>query len=416
MNSKELIKKRYVECLRENPSLFIGVELEFPIVHLGHQATNPQVSKALMSELIERAGFQALKLDEEGYPIALAHDNGDSILFEVSYNTLEFAFAKAEKIGEVEQRFRDYLALIQPFLRSHRHELQGVGIHPNWHINDNSPVKTARYRMLSEFLKLSKDYEQCHSFPEYGAFICGNQVQFDLDRRDLVRVLNAFNKIEAVKAYLFAHSELESVLPDYAITRDYFWEDSMHGIFPENIGVYHKEFVSEEDYIDYMAQSAMFSVEREGGYHFFHPVRVADYFQASELVCASSGERLLPQESDIAYHRSYHYQELTARGTVEFRSICTQPLARTFAPIAFHLGLMVNLAAFEELLAQTDFFNQFGTDYGQLRQRFARKRLSERERLAIGQLSSALLECSLIGLKERGFGEEQYLSGLMVDR
>ena len=33
-------------------------------------------------------------------------------------------------------------------------------------------------------------------------------------------------------------------------------------------------------------------------------------------------------------HRSYQFQDLTTRGTVEFRSVCTQPFSATFAPAA----------------------------------------------------------------------------------
>ena len=51
-------------------------------------------------------------------------------------------------------------------------------------------------------------------------------------------------------------------------------------------------------------------------------------------------------------HRSYQYQDLTTRGTVEFRSVCTQPLDRTFASAAFHLGLLVNLDKLEAYLGQ----------------------------------------------------------------
>ena len=47
------------------------------------------------------------------------------ILFEVSYNIIEFAFAKASRIAEVEERLGTYLSMIQPNLRDHNHELQG---------------------------------------------------------------------------------------------------------------------------------------------------------------------------------------------------------------------------------------------------------------------------------------------------
>ena len=52
------------------------------------------------------------------------------ILFEVSYNIIEFAFAKASRIAEVEERLGTYLSMIQPYLRDHNHELQGWGVNP----------------------------------------------------------------------------------------------------------------------------------------------------------------------------------------------------------------------------------------------------------------------------------------------
>ena len=67
------------------------------------------------------------------------------------------------------------------------------------------------------------------------------------------------------------------------------------------------------------------------------------HFNGDEII-------ICPQEKDFGTHRSYQYQDLTTRGTVEFRSVCTQPLDRTFASAAFHLGLLVNLDKFRSLL------------------------------------------------------------------
>ena len=50
------------------------------------------------------------------------------ILFEVSYNIIEFAFAKDSRIAEVKERLGTYLSMIQPYLRDHNHELQGWGV------------------------------------------------------------------------------------------------------------------------------------------------------------------------------------------------------------------------------------------------------------------------------------------------
>ena len=97
--------------------------------------------------------FQADKYDSYNNPIQLIDKvSGDMILFEVSYNTIEFAFAKAERISEVEERLDTYLSIIQPYLQNHNHELQGWGVNPNWAKNDNRPVKSPRYEMLMDLV------------------------------------------------------------------------------------------------------------------------------------------------------------------------------------------------------------------------------------------------------------------------
>ncbi|HFI0453981.1 TPA: gamma-glutamylcysteine synthetase, partial [Streptococcus suis] len=119
-----------------------------------------------------------------------------------------------------------------------------------------------------------------------------------------------------------------------------------------------------------------------------------------------------PHIDDLKSHRSYHYQELTKRGTVEFRSICTQPFESTFAPTAFQLGLLVNLEKFEKILEETDFFDFFGRDYKHLRKQFSVKCLTKMEREILEKLSRELVACAKEGLKARGMGEEKYLLAL----
>ena len=81
-------------------------------------------------------------MDDDQNPIQLVHcTSKDRILFELSYNTIEFAFEKAHSIDEVAERFEAYLKIIQPILQEDHHEIQGHGIHPQWQKNDNSPVK-----------------------------------------------------------------------------------------------------------------------------------------------------------------------------------------------------------------------------------------------------------------------------------
>lgn len=410
------LRERYLAPLKEQPELYIGVELEFPIVNLRGQATDIELSKALMSYLLTQ-GFELVRTDQEGQPIEVKQvTRGDVILFELSYNTLEVAFAKTRTIGEVAERLEAYLDLIQPFLRQADHELQGCGLHPHWQLNDNRPVALPRYQMLGAYLALGANEQSCHPFADYGAFICGNQVQFDLSRANYLRTINAFNQIEAAKAYLFPNSAFEGHSWDTKIARDYFWEESMHGLIKENVGVYPRTFTSEQDYLDYMSQSALFTVQRQERTYYFSPRSLTAYF-AEKSVSAQdlAGQKhvLHPQLGDMAYHRSYHYQVLTTRGTVELRSVCTQPLDRTFAPIAFQLGLLINLDALEAYLGQAPFFVSQGRDYPALRRRFSKSKLSQEEQQDIQQFSQDLLDLARQGLLARQQGEETYLSPLV---
>ena len=416
--SVELLKKRYLKNIKENPDLFIGIELEFPIVNLEGKATDGEVVKDLFRYLPSVLGFTIEKVDDFGNPIQLLDPvSQDTILFEVAYTTIEFAFGKAESIQEVEERLNFYMATIQNKLGEANHAIVGCGIHPNWDKNENCSVAYPRYQMLMAYLNLSrsKTSRGLHDFPEYGAFLCGSQVQLDVSRSNYLRVINAFTQIEAAKAFLFANSEFSGADWDTKISRDIFWEESMHGIYPENVGVNTRLFKDEDDFFDYLNHSAIFTAERDGQTYYFYPIQARDYLATPEIQAFDlNGEEVLiyPQEKDFETHRSYQYQDLTTRGTVEFRSVCTQPLGRTFTSAAFHLGLLVNLDKLEAYLETTPFFKKFGRDYKFLRRQFSKKKLTDEEKTAIIEFSKDLLLLADEGLKMRNKQEMSYLQPL----
>ena len=416
--AKELLKQRYYEPIKEQPELFVGIELEYPVVNLSGNATDVSLTKRLLAYLLDNFDFQADKYDSDNNPIQLIDkDSGDMILFEVSYNTIEFAFAKAERISEVEERLDTYLGIIQPYLQNDNHELQGWGVNPNWAKNDNRPVKSPRYEMLMDFLELSKAKNDSffHDYPEYGSFICGSQVQLDVSKTSYLRVLNAFNQIEGPKAVLLANSDFWGSDWDLALSRDVFWENSMHGVFKENAGVFPKVFKSEDDYFSYLSETAIFTAKRGDETYYFEPIRAKDYLSTPSVKARSiHGEvvTIEPSEEDFKTHRSYQFQDLTTRGTVEFRSVCTQPFSATFASAALHLGLLVNLETLESILKDTSLFEVFDYDYLRIRCLFSKKEISKDDFKLILPLTEALLTCAEDGLKNRGFGEEVYLAPL----
>ena len=409
----KLLKEKYLSNMKEDSELFVGVELEFPIVEINGNKTNIEVTKNLFRTLANLLDFKVEKMDDDQNPIQLVHcSSKDRILFELSYNTIEFAFERAHSIDEVAKRFEAYLKIIQPILQENNHEIQGHGIHPLWKENDNSPVKIERYKMLMAFLAMNGTGMKTHPYPSYGAFICGNQVQLDVRRDNYIRIINAFNKIEAAKAYLFSNSEFSSEAWDTKIARDIFWEESLHGYYRENVGIFPKDYQSEEEFFNNLARTAIFTVTREGKSYYFKPIRVEDYLDQKEIIAyTTDGEEknINPVKEDLKQHRSYQFQDLTARGTVEFRSVCTQPLETTFAPIAFELGLFVQLEKLENYLEHCSFLKNEKQDYRNLRKKYSKKILSKKEKEKIKTFSKELLEISKSGLLERGYEEEKYL-------
>ena len=409
----KLLKEKYLSNMKEDSELFVGVELEFPIVETNGNKTNIEVTKNLFRTLANLSDFEVEKIDDEQNPIQLIYcSSKDRILFELSYNTIEFAFERARSINEVAKRFEAYLKIIQPILQENNHEIQGHGIHPLWKENDNSPVKIERYKMLMAFLAMNGTGMKTHSYPSYGAFICGNQVQLDVRRDNYLRIINAFNKIEAAKAYLFSNSEFSAEAWDTKIARDIFWEESLHGYYKENVGIYPKDYQSEEEFFNNLARTAIFTATREGKSYYFKPIRVEDYLDQKEITAytADGNEKIIkPVKEDLKQHRSYQFQDLTARGTVEFRSVCTQPLETTFAPIAFELGLFVELEKLENFLEDSSFFKNEEQDYRKLRKKYSKKILSKEEKEAIQSFSKDLLDIAEAGLMKRGCGEEKFL-------
>ena len=149
------------------------------------------------------------------------------------------------------------------------------------------------------FLELSKAKNDpfFYDYPEYGSFICGSQVQLDVSKTSYSRVLNAFNQIEGPKEVLLANSEFWGSDWDLALSRDVFWENSMHGVFEENAGVFPKVFENEDDYFSYLSETAIFTAKRGDETYYFEPIRAKDYL--SKLLLQNHAILSHPQHKTI---------------------------------------------------------------------------------------------------------------------
>ncbi len=413
------IKEKYIDPTRRKRRTRAGVEFELPIVCLDRRPVDFDLVHRLTAGFIERFGFTKLSRDDEG-AVYSAGDTvtGDILSFDCSYNTLELSFGAEEDLNRVYERFVSYYEHIQSVLLPERHTLTGMGVNPYHDINLREPIPNGRYRMLLHHLSSYPKYAglmSFHSRPDFGLFSCASQVQLDVEEPALARTLNAFTKLEPLKAVLFSNSlwgEDNCVL----CGRDHFWRDSLHGLNPHNVDMYEVELSSSEDVAEYIKSMSIYCTERDGKYINFPPMPLRSYFSADrvrgEYYDGGSYKSIEfePELSDLGYLRSFKFEDVTYRGTVEFRSVCEQPVSEIMSPSAFHLGLLQELDALEQLLDTDRAVYHKGYSASELRELLDRRELPDFIRQ--DELRALLVKIVALaerGLRKRGFGEERFV-------
>ena len=212
----KVVYEKYLFPTKDNNKNLIGIELELPILNLNKDPVNFDVIHELSLQLSKEYNFQPFSTDSEGkIYCGKIISNGDSFSFDYSYNNLEFSMGSEEDINIIYRRFSDYYKFTIAFLSNYNHTITGMGINPYRYYNNNSAISAERYRMIEDHLASYTNYsnlKKFHSFPEFGAFSCASQVQLDVSEDKLIRVINAFEKLEPIKALLFSNSSVESSL------------------------------------------------------------------------------------------------------------------------------------------------------------------------------------------------------------
>ena len=84
----KLLKDKYLSNMKESTELFVGVELEFPIVEINGNKTNIEVTKKLFQTLADFPEFEIEKKDQDNNPIQLNLHLRELILFVRLLNAL----------------------------------------------------------------------------------------------------------------------------------------------------------------------------------------------------------------------------------------------------------------------------------------------------------------------------------------
>jgi len=417
---KNRIYQKYIKPTKNNKEEYIGIEIEIPIINLNKEPVNFNVVHKVTNIFKDKFNnFDIEETDYEGNINALKNkSNNDIICFDCSYNNIEFAMGKEKDLFTINKRFRKYYKFIKKELEKNNHTLVGMGINPYWKYNVKEPIPNERYLMLYHHLKTYPQYKNpmyFHHYPEYGLFSSASQIQLDVPYDELINTINISTKLEPIKAILFSNSVFLGENTDYLCYRDIFWEYSTHGINPHNIGMYDFKLKDINSLINYLSTLNIYCVVRDGHYINFTSMNLYNYFSKDKITgdYYDNGEyktiEFTPSLDDIDYVRSFKFIDLTFRGTIEYRSVCTQPIKDTISSPAFQIGLKHKVNELNELFDNSDLYNH-GYSSSELRKLFIKKDLpkfiSEDE---LYDLCKKIVDLSREGLKERGYGEEVFL-------
>lgn len=422
---KKQLYQRFIEPTTKGYKDFIGIEIEIPILNLEKTAVNFIIVHKVTGIFLENfTQFKPKVTDHNGHFCSLIDEKtGDIISYDCSYNNLEFSLGKEKDLNKVYERFKIYYEFFKKTFEKYNHTLTGIGINPYRKYNNHIPIPSQRYQMLYHHLcsysKYSKLPKYFHDYPEYGMFSSASQVQLDVEEKDLIKTINTFSKVEPLKAVLFSNSVLLEENEDLICCRDMFWQDSTHGINPHNIGMYETELEDINDMIKYIESLNIYCTMRDGFYINFPTINILDYFNKDTVEgdYCDKGKygkvKFHPELNDIKYLRSFKFLDLTYRGTIEYRSVCTQPIRDAMSVGAFQLGLKHNLNKVEKLLKDDTVIYHQGYTATELRRLFVNRNLpSFVNEDKLYELLYELLDLSKEGLEKRGYDEEAFLNPL----
>ena len=421
---KQLLFDRFIKPTINNQNNYIGVEIEMPILNLDKKPVNFEIVHNITEKFIEHFDFLPVGIDEDGNIYsAKSSQNSDILSYDCSYNNLELSFGKEENLFEIQKRFDVYYRYLQEIFRLYNYTLTGMGVNPYRVYNKNEPIPNGRYRMLYHHLSSYPMYGNLpmyfHSYPKFGMFSSASQVQLDANYNDLPRLINVFSELEPIKAVLFSNSVLTGDHEEYICCRDIFWENSTHGINPHNIGMYNQKFENVEEIVNYISTTSIYCVERDGKYINFSPILFSDYLKLEGIVGEyyENGRyrKILVQPSvyDIEYLRTFKFEDITYRGTIEFRSVCCQPISDSMVVAAFHLGIKNNLDKAEQILQNDTVLLGNGYITTELRKRLIKTEMPSFIDIdGLYRLARDVVDAASDGLKSRGKGEEILLAPL----
>lgn len=421
---RDKLYNEFIEPTKQKKN-FIGIEIEVPIINLNKEPVDFDIVHKITDKFQkEFNSFFPNGIDYDGNTFSLKNpNNSDIVCYDCSYNNIEFAMGREKDLFTINDRFITYYTYVKEEFEKYNYTLTGMGINPYRRYNKEIPIPSERYLMLYHHLKSFNKYNDIpmhfHDYPGYGMFSSASQVQLDVHYDDLIKTVNTFTKIEPIKALLFSNSVLMDENKHMICFRDVLWEYSTHGINPHNIGMYDVDFEDIEDFINYLETLNIYCVMRDDAYINFESINLLEYFNKDSIkgeIYNKNGYReieIKPNINDIDYLRAFKFINLTFRGTVEFRSVCTQPISDTMSVAAFHLGLKDKIDELNEFISKDRVVYHKGYTASELRKLLIKDEIpSFINKKDLCELTNNILDIAKEGLCQRGLGEETFLKPL----
>ena len=418
--------KEFIEPTKQRKN-FIGIEIEVPIINLNKKPVDFDIVHKITDNFKkEFSDFSPNGIDYDGNTFSLKNpNNSDIVCYDCSYNNIEFAMGREKDLFTINNRFIEYYNYVKEEFEKYNYTLTGMGINPYRRYNKEIPIPSERYLMLYHHLKSFNKYNDIpmhfHNYPGYGMFSSASQVQLDVHYNDLIKTINTFTKIEPIKALLFSNSVLMDENKHLTCFRDALWEYSTHGINPHNIGMYDVDFEDIDDILNYLETLNIYCVMRDGAYINFETINLLEYFNKDSIkgdIYDKKGYRQIeikPNINDIDYLRAFKFINLTFRGTVEFRSVCTQPISDTMSVAAFHLGLKEKIDELHEFISKDRVIFHKGYTASELRKLLIQDEIpSFINKKKLCELTNNILNIAKDGLNKEDWEKKYFLNHYII--
>lgn len=270
--------------------------------------------------------------------IALTGKSGANISLEPG-GQFELSGAPLETLHETCEEVHEHLRQLREVNSELGVAMIGMGFHPTLTREDAPWMPKGRYKIMREYM--TKVGTMGHDMM---LRTCTVQVNLDFsDEADMVRKMRVGMALQPVATALFANSPFREGRPtDYLSLRSHVWTDvdnDRSGILPF---VFDSDF-GYERYVDYVLDTPMYFVYRDGGYIDAAGQSFRDFMNGK--LPARPGE--FATMGDWTDHTTTLFPEVRLKKFLEMRGADGGPWRRVCALPAFWVGLLYDSEALD---------------------------------------------------------------------